>query len=294
MDTSKELEISKVNMTDGSPIKIGIQGIAGAFHDIAAQRYFSDRPVTVVPAQTFPELVEELTTSKSFDVGIMAIENTLGGSLVFNYQLLNEAPVKIIGELYLRIKQNLMALPGQEVEELREVRSHPMAIAQCRAYFRRYPHIKIVETTDTALSAKEIKDEHLIGVGAIASTRAAEIYGLDLLEESIETNKKNHTRFLILSPELGYETKVEKVSICFAVANKVGSLHQLLGVLAAYDVNLTKIQSRPMIGEPWEYLFFVDFVIEGNHDWELALDAIRPLTSYLKVLGAYQRGLHYS
>lgn len=293
MNTITEQLVQNQNVENDRPLKIGIQGIAGAFHDIAAQRYFSDRPIEVVPAQTFPELVEELTLNKAYDLGIMAIENTLGGSLVFNYQLLNESEVTIIGELYLRIKQNLMALPGQRIEDLVEVRSHPMAIAQCRAFFRQLPHIKLVETSDTALSAKEIRDNQLKGIGAIASTRAAELYDLALLGESIETNKKNHTRFLILSPDLNYETKVEKVSICFAVANKVGSLHQLLGVLAAYEANLTKIQSRPIIGEPWEYLFFVDFVIEGEIGWKYALDAIRPLTSYLKVLGVYSRGLNF-
>ena len=293
MDLLKEQMNLDSKLSTNQSLRIGIQGVAGAFHDIAAQLYFPDRPVEIVPAQTFTELVEHLTVAKASDIGMMAIENTLGGSLVFNYQLLNESDLSIVGELYLRIKQNLMALPGQKIEDINEVRSHPMAIAQCRHYFRQYPHIKLVETADTALSAKEIKDKQLPGIGAIASNRAAKLYELEILQESIETNKKNHTRFLVLSPIPAPETKVEKVSICFAVGNKVGTLHQLLGVLAAYNLNLTKIQSRPIIGKPWEYLFFVDFVVEGAIGWQYALDAVRPLTSYLKVLGAYEKGEHH-
>ena len=210
MNQTNELLALNSEIKKDTPIRVGIQGIAGAFHDIAAHLYFSNQPIEIAPADTFPELVEQLTEQRSLDIGVMAIENTLGGSLVFNYQLLNEASLSIIGELYLRIKQNLMALPNQQVEDLVEVRSHPMAIAQCRAFFRQYPQIKLVETVDTALSAKEIRDKQLTGIGAIASTRAAKLYDLELLGESIETNKKNFTRFLILSPQGNEAIKVEK------------------------------------------------------------------------------------
>ncbi len=275
------------------PLRVAIQGVEGAFHDLAARLFFEDLPVEIVPSQTFTDLVDQVLAQQEADVGIMAIENTLGGSLVFNYELLNNSALTVTGEVYLRIKQNLMALPGQQIEDLKEVRSHPMAIAQSRKFFSDYPHIKLVETADTALSAKEIHDNQLNGIGAIASLRAADLYDLEVLQESIETNKKNHTRFLILQTYHSPDIKVEKVSVCFATANKVGSLYQVLGVLAAYHLNLTKIQSRPIVGKPWEYLFFVDFVVEGEIGWQSALEAIRPITSYLKVLGAYPRGKHH-
>ena len=247
-----------------------------------------------MPAETFEELVGKVE-NKSVEVGIMAIENTLGGSLMFNYNLLNDSNLSIVGEVYLRIKQNLMALPGQRIEDLVEVRSHPMAIAQSRAFFRQYPHIRLVEASDTALSAKEIRNGQLSGIGAIASTLAAEMYGLEVLGAGIETNKKNHTRFLILRPsdEVSERLEAEKVSLCFSTNHSVGSLYKVLGVLSAYGLNLTKIQSRPIVGSPWEYLMFVDFVVEGEVGWKQAMDAIKPLTGYLKILGAYPRGEHF-
>lgn len=284
----------KETETEYTPLRVSIQGYAGAFHEIAARNCFDQNELEIVPAHTFNDLVQMIEKGEQVDVGLMAIENTLAGSLMNNYHLLNESKLTIVGEVYLRIKLNLMALPGVSIEELTEVRSHPIAMAQCRAFFRQYPHIRIVETVDTALSAKMIRDGNLPTVGAVASRLAAELYELDIIAAGIETNKKNHTRFLVLKRAEEAEVDiVDKVSLCFATDHEVGSLHKVLAVLAAYNVNLTKIQSAPIIGRPWEYMFFVDFVVEGKVSFQQALDAIKPLTRNLKILGTYQRGKHF-
>ncbi|MCB9300943.1 MAG: prephenate dehydratase [Lewinellaceae bacterium] len=276
-------------------MRVSIQGYAGAFHEIAARHCFKETPIDIVPAHTFEDLIRMVELQEQADVGLMAIENTLAGSLMHNYKLLNESKLAITGEVYLRIKQNLMALPGQRIENLREVHSHPIAIAQCREFFARYPHIQLVETVDTALSARNIREKELEGIGAIASMLAANIYGMEVLAESIETDKRNHTRFLVLKQDqniLG-EGEAEKISLSFAVDHEVGSLYKVLAVLAAYNANLTKIQSTPIIGHPWEYLFFLDFVMEGRVGFQQAIDAIKPLTHNLRVLGMYAKGEHY-
>lgn len=280
--------------TEQAPLKVTIQGYAGAFHEIAARHCFDQRALEIVPSHTFDQLVEKIEKGEEADVGLMAIENTLAGSLMNNYHLLNESRLSIVGEVYLRIKQNLMTLPGVRIEDLEEVHSHPIAIAQCRAFFQEHPHIQLVETVDTALSAKTVRDKKLKNVGALASTLAAEMYELDIIAAGIETNKKNHTRFLVLNREEDAKVEtVDKVSLCFATDHEVGSLYKVLAVLAAYNVNLTKIQSAPIIGRPWEYMFFVDFVVEGKVGYQQALDAIKPLTHDLRVLGTYQRGKHF-
>ena len=279
-----------------SALRVCIQGGAGAFHEIAAKQWFAGRALRIVPAVTFAEMVDKTEQQRDTDVAIMAIENTLAGAILFNYALIYNSRLHIVGEVFLRIKQNLLALPGQGIEDLREVHSHPMAIEQCREFFRQYPHIRLVETEDTALSARHVRERHLLHTGAIASSLAAEMYGLDILRESIETNKQNYTRFLILEP-MGYGLlphDANKVSLCFAVDHTVGSLHKVLAVLAAYHANLTKIQSAPIVGKPWEYRFFLDFVMDGDDlTYEQAIDAIRPITHDLRVLGIYQQGKHY-
>jgi len=276
-------------------LKVGIQGYSGAFHEIAARHCFPERPLSIIPAATFDELVANVEGEEEADLGLMAIENTLAGSLLYNYRLLNESSLCITAEVYLRIKHNLMALPGQRIEDLTEVWSHPMAIAQCREYFRDYPHLRLLETEDTAGSARRIRESGIKTVGAIASNLAADLYGLEILAGGIETNKLNYTRFLVLekSAPLLEADRVDKVSVCFSVDHEVGSLYKVLAVLAAYQINLTKIQSTPIIGRPWEYFFFLDFVSEGKIGYEQAIEAIRPLTHNLKVLGAYRQGKRF-
>lgn len=273
------------------PLRVGIQGYAGAFHEIAARRFF-DPTFEVVPAHTFKELVANIARGETMDTGLMAIENTLAGSLMTNYRLLLDSDLVITGEVYLPIRQNLLVLPGVRIDDLREVHSHPVAIAQCHDFFEQYPNIHLVETADTALSARDVRDNQWRHIGAIASTLAAEMYGLEVLAPSIETNKQNHTRFLVLSPSgTPWPPAANKISLSFTVDHQVGSLYKVLAVLSAYSVNLTKIQSTPIIGSPWEYRFFVDFVIQGDMGWEPAVDAIRPITRDLHLMGVYAEGL---
>lgn len=271
--------------------KVCIQGYAGAFHEIAARLNFPKEEINVIPAHTFDDLVQKIEKQEEVDLGLMAIENTLGGNLMYNYQLLLQSKLRITGEILLRIKQNLLTLPNTRIEDLTEVHSHPMAIAQCRTFFKQHPHIKLIENADTALSARMVQEQQKKNIGAIASTLAAELYELDILEESIETNKQNLTRFLVLEHENKIEkiTNANKVSLCFSTSHEVGSLHKVLAVLAAYNANLTKITSAPIIGSPWEYLFYVDFVT-FDIGYQQAINAIKPITSNLKVLGIYKKG----
>ncbi len=292
-----EVQINDNRLVAGhaGPIRVCIQGYEGAFHDIAARHCFDQRPVQVRPARTFEELVHLLEGTEEVDAALMAIENTLAGSIMTNYELLRCSRLLVVGETFLRIQQNLMALPGQRLADLTEVHSHPMAIAQCRAFFANYPDIRLIETEDTALSARIIKENGLKTIGAIASTLAAELYGLEILAHGIETNKNNHTRFLVLQRKDKAQPvhRANKVSISFSTAHEVGCLYKVLAVLAAYDINLSKIQSAPIIGQPWEYRFYVDFVTGNTVGIQQALDAIRPLTHELNIMGAYREGDHY-
>ncbi|MCU4156242.1 prephenate dehydratase [Carboxylicivirga sp. A043] len=276
--------------------KIAIQGWPGANHEIAAKAYFEDENLEIIPCLTFPDLFETLKKDRDC-YGIIAIENTLVGSLLPNYTMLKDSDLVIIGEYKLRIKHQFLALPGQTIEDIKEVYSHPMAIAQCEAFFKQYPHIKLIESEDTALSAKRIADEKLEGIGAIASELAAEMYELKTLAKNIETNKKNFTRFLIVSDRgktevdnLLLENRVNKSSVVFSLPHEEGSLSKILTILAFYNINLTKIQSLPIVGQEWEYLFYVDLTFTDYKRYLQSLDAIRPLTSKLKSLGEYEKG----
>lgn len=272
-------------------LNVSIQGYAGAFHEAAARQHFDQHEVATVPAHTFADLIQQVEDGAS-DLGIMAIENTLAGSLMQNYDLLQTANLRITAEVYLRVRLNLMALPGTQIEDLRQVYSHPVALMQCREFFKTWPRIEVLEDTDTALSARDVKESGDRGRGAVASAAAAELYGLEVLAPGIETNKLNHTRFLIL--ERGRDhlmDKGDKVSLSFATSHESGSLYKVLMVLAAYQVNLTKIQSAPIIGRPFQYRFHVDFLLEGHVSLEQALDAIRPICQELRVLGVYAQGV---
>lgn len=272
--------------------RVAIQGGYGAFHEIAAMHYFGNDTIEIVPALTFKDLFHSLKMQKA-DLGIMAIENSLAGSILPNYGLLMESKMKIIGEIYLRIKQNLVALPGQKIKDLKEVYSHPVAILQCQKFFDQYPKIKLIESNDTALSARDIRVNNRKGIGAIASTLAAKNYKLEILGKSIETNKMNYTRFLILSEKHDDIKKVknpDKSSITFDLQHKTGSLSKILSILSYYNMNLTKIQSMPIIGKNWEYQFYADLSFEDYTTYQQALNAIRPFTSKLIILGEYHKG----
>lgn len=292
---TKTLTTTQTKNIGKKPLRIAIQGYKGAFHEIAARYYYQDRPVEIVPAHTFDDLVEKVELGEEADVALMAIENTIAGSLMYNYNLLNDSNLQITGETFLRIKQNLMVLPGVDIANLEEVHSHPIALAQCRKFFSQYPHIKLVSKVDTALSARDLQENQAKNIGAVASTLAAEMYGLEVIADSIETNKTNYTRFLVLERKKDAiePKKVNKISLHFTTSHEVGSLYKILAVLAAYNVNLTKIQSAPILGEQWQYRFFVDFMVEGTVSAQQAIEAIRPLIGELKVMGTYKKGAHF-
>lgn len=269
--------------------RIVIQGGYGAFHEIAALQYFENEQIEILPRDTFKDLMVALKQDKA-DHGIMAIENSLAGSILPNYSLLKDSPMRIIGEIYMRIRQNLVALRGQTIKDLREVFSHPMAILQCQVFFDKYDDIRLIESMDTALSAKKIKDENLMGTGAIASCLAAEKYDLEVIASGIETNKKNYTRFLILGNGHAEQGEFNKASIHFALSHKIGSLSKILSILSYYDINLSKIQSMPIIGGDWEYQFYVDVEFSDVDLYRQSIQAIKPFTSDLGILGEYNRG----
>lgn len=270
--------------------KVAIQGVKGCFHEQATRQFYADHE------QIVPEIVECLTFDglyKSMDKGqadaaVMAIENTVSGGLLPNFELLRKYDRKIKGEVFLRIKQNLMAMPGQKIEDLREVRTHYMAINQTREFFKDYPWIRLVEAEDTAKAAADVAAEGIMGVGAVASSLAAELYGLEILAESIETYKQNYTRFLILDDALQVDkSKVNKASMCFTLPHTPGSLAHILTILSFYDMNLTRIQSLPIPGQEWQYFFYVDIKFDDYTRYEQALSAVHPLMKDLDILGEY-------
>jgi prephenate dehydratase len=292
-------------------LKIAIQGVQGAFHEIAARSFHEADEIEVVPAETFEELVRKVEAGE-VDSAVMAIENTIAGSLLRNYNLLNESDLRIRGEVFLRIKQNLMALKGVRIEDLKSVHSHPIALQQCVDFFQQYPHIKLIEATDTALVAQQIQEKGSRKIGAIASTLAAEIYDMNLLAESIESYKKNYTRFLYLTKNEKMTTYTEgsflgasenylernsfivhdfnKVSTVFTAQHTVGSLHKALETLAKNGCNLTKIQSAPIMDKPWEYMFFMDFTIDDSSNYIPTMNALKAVTGELRILGEYKSG----
>jgi prephenate dehydratase len=281
-----------MTQTAEKPKRIAIQGGYGAFHEIAAYKYFDDREIEIVPRNTFKDLFKALKDGK-VDYGITAIENSLAGSILPNYSLLLESNMKVIGEIYLKIKQNLVALPGQKIEDIKEVYSHPMAILQCQVFFDDYPAIRLIDSIDTALSAKKISEQKLMGIAAIASDLAAEKYQLEIIAEGIETHKKNYTRFLILEDKNGDNFKdpnVNKASLTFALAHKIGSLSKILSLFSFYDINLSKIQSMPIIGRNWEYQFYIDVEFENYEIYRQAVKAVEPFTSNICILGEYYKG----
>lgn len=273
--------------------KIAIQGGVGAYHGIAAENYFEEE-VDILPCQTFREIFEAIEQDASV-IGIMAIENTIAGSLLPNYELLKMHNMPIAGEYKQRISHCLVALPGTKLAEVKEIWSHPIALMQCVEYTDALPNVKIIEHVDTALAAKEISEKNIEGVAAICSKKAAEIYGLEILAEGIETNKHNFTRFLIVAQpwvvdELQQGQIKNKASIVFTTPHTEGSLSHVLSVLSFYDINLTKIQSLPIIGREWEYQFYADVKYNDVARFYQSLHAIKPLTSDLKILGEYVDG----
>lgn len=272
--------------------QIAIQGVSGAFHDIAARQFFKDEEVEIIPCITFKE-VFDVVSRPDDALGIVAIENTIAGSLLQNYNLLRESGGVVVGEHKLRISHCLCALPGQTLEEIKEVYSHPIALRQCENFLEKHHHIRAVESDDTALSAKEISEQQVKGRAAICSSFAAQLYGLEILADEIETNKRNFTRFLIVAhPDVAErmrpEIEMNKSSLVFTLPHEEGSLAKVLSILSFYHVNLTKIQSLPIIGREWEYQFYISLTFDNYDRYRQSLDAVRPLLKDFQVLGEYR------
>jgi prephenate dehydratase len=270
-------------------MKIAIQGEKGCFHEVAARQYFSYDEIDIVPCSTFDLTLNTLKAGNA-DFAVMAIENARSGSILYNYTLLRESGMKILGEHNLRIRQNLMALPGQSIKEINEIRSHPIAIAQCMTYLNQFPGITLIESDDTAGSAREISETKEMGVAAIAAAAAAEIYGLEILAEGIETYKQNYTRFMVVGKEEQGNYKGNKVSVCFSTGHKPGSLARVLVKIAELDINLTKIQSVPRLNGEWEYLFYLDLELPKNTNADVIRRALNNYTTNLEILGVYLKG----
>lgn len=274
---------------------VAIQGGFGAFHEIAARQFFGKEKVQAVPCDTFQQVFESVQSGAS-QFGIMAIENTIAGTLLPNYALLMDGGLEVLGETNLHIEQNLMALPGQKIEDIREVYSHPVAIQQSAVFFKQYPQMKLIESVDTALSAKDIRDNNLTNTAAIASELAAEMYGLEIIARGVQTNKRNFTRFLILGNKqaliaqgIWQAPQPDKATLCFSLPHEEGSLASVLSIFSFYKISLTKIQSVPIIGQEFEYFFHIDLVFPDLNRYRQALRAIEPLTHNMKVFGEYAR-----
>lgn len=271
-------------------MKIAIQGIQGCFHQIAANNYFNQQ-VDVLCCDSFLILVNEVVEGKNCDLGVMAIENSIAGSILQNYKLLQQSGLNIIGETYLPIVQNLIAFPGTKIEDITEVYSHPMAIYQCYDYLNTLDNVKLIEKEDTAGSVKEIRDNNLRNKAAISSDLSAVLYDMEVIAPSIETNKENYTRFLIVSKsKLDQPENTNKASLYFSVSHSTGSLAQILTEIAAYNINISKLQSYPIIGKNWQYYFYVDIEYNSYQDYEIMLEKISEKTTELKVLGNYKNG----
>ncbi|GAA3985450.1 prephenate dehydratase [Mucilaginibacter dorajii] len=268
--------------------RVAIQGIRASFHEEAGLRYFGEN-AEMIECNSFKQTFESLKNREA-DYVVMAIENSIAGSILPNYTLLLDYGFPVVGEIYLPIQLHLMALPGVKFEDVKYVTSHPIALRQCVDFFDEYPHLKIVESSDTAACAKRIRDEQLTDTVAIANSLAASLYGLDVLERRIESNKRNFTRFLILTHHDNMEKKTaNKASLCFQVSNKVGALAKVLNIFAEEGLNMSKIQSMPILGKRNEYNFYVDVEWDEQKHYDAAIRQILKYTQNFNILGEYER-----
>ena len=272
--------------------KIAIQGERGSFHDIAAHQYFDGEAFELLCCKTFEQVFEYIQHDSSV-IGLVAIENTIAGSLLHNYELLRSSGAVVIGEQKLHIKHALCCLASEDWSDIHEVHSHPVALAQCRNFLAMHSELKAVVTQATAGSAAYIAHHAKHGWAAICSSYAAELYGMKVLQEDIHDNKHNFTRFLVLSNAsqaslLRSEEKIDKASLVFSLPDEEGSLSKILTILSFYGINLTKIQSLPIIGREWEYMFYVDVVFSNPMRYRQSIDAITPLVKNIKILGEYE------
>ena len=271
--------------------RIAIQGEIGSFHDIAARQYFQNEQIQLICCPTFESVFEHIKRDPTI-IGMLAIENTIAGSLLHNYELLCNSGTTIVGEHKLHIEHSICCLPEDSWETLTEVHSHPVALMQCHEYLANHPTLKAVEAEDTAGSAEYINRNNCRGWAAICNSQAAKLYGMKVLEDKIEDNKHNFTRFLVVSNPhkadfLRSLEQANKSSIVFSLPHEEGSLSKVLTILSFYSINLTKIQSLPIIGHEWEYMFYVDVTYTNLTRYRQSIDAIIPLTKELKILGEY-------
>ncbi len=271
-------------------MKVAIQGVKGAFHEVAAREYFAGRDIDIVEKMSFEEVLNSVENCEN-DYGLIAIENTIAGTIHANLNLLRRKEVRICGEIFLRVRQNLAVLPGVKIEDLREVRSHYMAINQTRQFFSQYPHIKLAECADTALGMRQVAESGDRTLGAVGSELAAQANGLEIIAPGIETFKKNYTRFMVVKNAMdsGLET-FNKASLNLVLKNKVGSLAQILSVMSYYNVDLTKVESMPIMGQPMQYMFYVDVKFDDQRMYNGMITAIRPLLNKIHILGEYMEG----
>lgn len=273
--------------------RVAIQGVLGSFHDIAAHQYFEGEQLQIICCSTFEQVFENIKRDPTV-IGLMAIENTIAGSLLHNYELLRSSGTTIVGEHKLHIQHAISCLPDQGWSDIREVHSHPVALMQCRDFLSNHPDMKAVESEDTAGSAEYISKHECRGWAAICHADAAKLYGLKVLEDHIEDNKHNFTRFLVVCDPRKADflrplDQTNKASLVFSLPHEEGSLSKVLTILSFYDINLTKIQSLPVIGHEWEYLFYVDVTFENLIRYRQSIDAIIPLTKELKIIGEYEQ-----
>jgi prephenate dehydratase len=266
--------------------KIAIQGIKGSYHhEVATQLFGSD--IALAECLSFDALVDQVVTG-AVDAAVMALENSIAGSIIPNYALIDRHDLHIVNEAYIRIEHQLMALPGTQLADLKEVASHPMALLQCKDFFATQPHIKLIEDADTAEVAQRISEQKMVGLGAIASKTAAKLYGLDIVVPNIHSIANNATRFVVIQKDPPSENRQNnKASLKFMLDHKRGSLATVLNVLSDCKLNLTKIQSMPVVDTPWKYSFFVDITFEEYTHYEKALQVMAIMTESFKVLGTY-------
>lgn len=269
--------------------RIAIQGIAGSFHEDAVRKYYGDEEVEIIECRTFTSVCEMIDSDKA-DIAVMAIENSIAGSILQNYSLIRDYHLHIIGETYVHIQMNLMTLPGVKKEDVKTIYSHPIAIRQCVEYIEQYfPQARIIENQDTAMSGKMLVNDQLKDAAAIGNLRTADIYGLHIHDSSIETNKKNYTRFWVLSKHGNQNGGSNKASLAFEVGHYYGSLAKVLNIFAENKINLNKIQSIPIVGKPNEYTIHVDVEYNSENNYEKAIHRILKNVSSLSILGEYVR-----
>jgi len=288
MNQSKQ---KKEAVATSSPLRISIQGYEGSFHQVAAQQFFG-KDVNVIPCNNFRDVVKYALNKKEAEGGVMAIENSIAGSILPNYSLLQKSNLRVVGEIYLQIRQNLLVNPDVQLEDIREVHSHPMAIQQCLEYLDKYDW-KLVETEDTALSAKHIHQHHSKHIAAIASKLASDLFSLKVISPNIHTMKNNYTRFLVVRREefAHHIEDANKASVNFHTDHSRGSLAKVLTVIAQGGINLSKLQSFPIPGSDWQYSFHADMEFDGVDQFNQVIKDMEKLTEGLKVYGVYKKGI---